>query len=128
MQRNIVLSILISGVLISSILLFSSGGSGTTSTVDNVEVKDGVQYVSIDALGGYYPRKSTVDPNIPTKLVVKTNGTYDCSTALVIRSIGYQNSLQPTGEEVIDLGTLESGQKIQGTCSMGMYGFQIESV
>lgn len=43
---------------------------------------------------------------------MKTNGTYDCSSSLVIRSINYRNSLPATGETEIDLGTPESGKKI----------------
>ena len=62
----------------------STGGE----SAQNVEIRDGVQYVTINARGGYSPRVSTAEANIPTKLIVKTNGTYDCSAALVIRSIG----------------------------------------
>lgn len=62
---------------------------------------------------------------MPTKLVVKTNGTYDCSSALVIRSISYRASLPASGETEIDLGIPKTGEKIQGTCSMGMYNFTI---
>lgn len=91
----------------------------------NVTVRDGVQYVTIDAKGGYTPRLSVAQANLPTKLVMKTNGTYDCSAALVIRSIGYQKILPQTGEEVIDLGTPAPGT-IQGLCSMGMYNFTID--
>lgn len=93
-----------------------------TEPVQNVEIKDGVQYVTINARGGYSPKLSSAQANIPTKLIVKTNGTYDCSLSLVIRSIGYQKILSQTGEEVIDLGTPQVG-KLQGLCSMGMYNF-----
>lgn len=57
---------------------------------------------------------------------MKTNNTYDCSTALVIRSIGYRNQLPATGETEIDIGTLKKGDKIVGTCSMGMYRFTLQ--
>ena len=98
-----------------------SGSVGTEST-QNVEIRDGVQYVTINARGGYSPKLSSAQANIPTKLVVKTNGTYDCSASLVIRSIGYQKILPNTGEEIIDLGTPKSGT-LQGLCGMGMYNF-----
>ena len=101
----------------------NSGSSGTQSA-QNVEIRDGIQYVTITARGGYSPKVSTAQANIPTKLVVKTNGTYDCSASLVIRSIGYQKILPQTGEEVIDLGTPQSGT-LQGLCGMGMYNFSI---
>ncbi len=96
----------------------------TNASVQNVEIKDGIQYVTINAKGGYSPKISTAQANIPTKLIVKTNGTYDCSSTLVIRSIGYQKILPQTGEEVIDLDTPEAGA-LQGLCSMGMYNFAV---
>ncbi|MCB9806711.1 hypothetical protein H6768_02265 [Candidatus Peribacteria bacterium] len=46
---------------------------------------------------------------MPTKLIVKTKDTYDCSSALVIRSVGYRNMLPANGETIIDLGSPKSG-------------------
>lgn len=104
-----------------------SPSEAQNSEVQNVEVRDGVQYVTIDAKGGYFPNITKVTASLPTKLVVKTEGTYDCSAVLVIRDVNFQKTLSPTGEEVIDLGILQPGQEIQGTCGMGMYGFKIVS-
>lgn len=98
--------------------------SNDTQSAQNVEIRDGIQYVTINARGGYSPRVSVAQADTPTKLIVKTNGTYDCSAALVIRSIGYQKILPQTGEEIIDLGTPQSGT-LQGLCSMGMYNFAV---
>lgn len=103
----------------------NAGPTASTGTAQNVEVRDGVQYVTIDAKAGYSPKVSTAKAGIPTKLVVKTNGTYDCSSSLVIRSIGYQKILPQTGEETIDIGTPVAGQPLQGVCGMGMYNFLI---
>lgn len=105
----------------------SSSGTQNSSpvSVENSVIKDGVQYITIDAKGGYSPRASTAKAGIPTKLVVKTNGTYDCSASLVIRSIGFQKILQNTGEEVIDIGTPKAGVPLQGICGMGMYNFVV---
>jgi plastocyanin domain-containing protein len=97
----------------------------SVQTVQNVEIRDGIQYVTIDAKGGYSPEMSTAKAGIPTKLIVKTNGTYDCSSSLVIRSIGYQKILAQTGEEVIDIGTPKAGVPLQGLCSMGMFNFVV---
>lgn len=111
------------------ILFFGSSkndtGSVSNQAMQNVEVRDGVQYVTIEAKGGYSPRVSTAKAGIPTKLIVKTDGTYDCSSSLVIRSVDYQKVLPQTGEEIIDVGTPEAGTPLQGTCSMGMYNFVI---
>lgn len=122
--------IIITSALVIGIGIVLLGQSKNTSdfsgeeSVQNVEIRDGIQYVTINARGGYSPRISTAEANIPTKLIVKTNGTYDCSLALVIRSIDYQKILPQTGEEIIDLGTPQSG-KLQGLCSMGMYSFVV---
>lgn len=111
-------------------IVFLGGSTNNTDSTSNqsaqnVQIKDGVQYVTIDAKAGYSPKVSTAKAGIPTKLVVKTNGTYDCSASLVIRSIGYQKILSQTGEEVIDIGTPKVGQPLQGLCGMGMYNFKI---
>lgn len=102
----------------------NNSDSNGIQSAQNVEIRDGIQYVTINARGGYSPKVSTAQANIPTKLIVKTNGTYDCSASLVIRSIGYQKILPQTGEEIIDLGTPQSGT-LQGLCSMGMYNFAV---
>ena len=134
MEKNIALSIMVVGILITGAILLGNNKSDsqtsntiTAEEINNVEVRDGVQYVTITAKGGYSPSKTTIQPNLPTKLIVKTKATFDCSAALVIRSINFQKMLQPNGEEIIDLGTLTSGEKILGTCSMGMYNFKIEA-
>jgi plastocyanin domain-containing protein len=116
--------ILAAGIVLSGTTKGDLGLVGDES-VHNVEIREGVQYVTIEARGGYAPRVSTAKAGIPTKLIVKTNGTYDCSSSLVIRSIGYQKILPQTGEEVIDLGTPVQGVSLQGMCSMGMYSFLI---
>ena len=93
--------------------------------IENVEVKDGVQYVTINAKGGYSPRITTAKAGIPTKLIMKTDGTYDCSASLRIGSVGFQKILQNTGEENIDLGVPVAGVPTQGVCGMGMYNFVV---
>jgi len=124
-------SVIITVSLVMGIgITFIGGSKNNTDTASsqpaqNVQIKDGIQYVTIDAKAGYSPRVSMAKAGIPTKLVVKTNGTYDCSAALVIRSIGYQKILPQTGEEVIDIGTPKAGQPLQGLCSMGMYNFKV---
>jgi plastocyanin domain-containing protein len=130
MQKNTIISIIISLVLVGGTLYFvsdrSASSGGEVAQSQNVEIKDGVQYVTVTAKGGYSPRITQIQSGIPTKLVVKTDGTYDCSASLVVRSVGFQKILKPTGEEVIDLGTPKSGEKVQGVCGMGMYNFQIK--
>ncbi len=130
---NKTISIIITLALVVGIGIIFLGGSNSkndTSLVgnqsgQNIEIKDGIQYVTIDAKAGYSPKVSTAKAGIPTKLIVKTNGTYDCSASLVIRSVGYQKILPQTGEEMIDIGTPKAGEPLQGVCGMGMYNFLI---
>ena len=130
MQKNTIISIIISIALIGGTLYFisdrSSSSGGEVAQSQNVEIRDGIQYVTVTAKGGYSPRVTEIKGGLPTKLVVKTDGTYDCSASLVVRSAGFQKILQSTGEEVIDLGLPKSGDKVQGVCGMGMYNFQIK--
>jgi plastocyanin domain-containing protein len=125
-NSKIFLSIVAMLLLIGLALVITN--KPNTSTYQNqqkVEVIDGIQYITINAGGGYFPRVTQAEAGIPTKLVVKTNGVFDCSAALTIRSINYQKVLPQTGEEVIDIGTPVAGVPFTGTCSMGMYSFVI---
>lgn len=103
----------------------SDNSTATNTNAKNIEIKDGVQYVTIIAKGGYSPRTSSAKAGIPTKFVIKTNSTYDCSAALVIRSLNFRKMLNNTGEEIVDAGTPKTGDVIQGVCAMGMYSFTV---
>lgn len=128
MNKTALVIITIALLIGIGIVFFGQSKKDSDSTgvksAQNVEIREGIQYITINAQGGYSPKISTAQASIPTKLVVKTNGTYDCSAALVIRSIGYQKILPQVGEEIIDLGTPQAGT-IQGLCSMGMYNFEV---
>ena len=121
--------IIILGLVIGIGIIMANGGDGTDATPmqagQNVEIRDGIQYITIGAKGGYVPEVSAAKAGIPTKLIIQTSGTYDCSASLVIRAIGYQKILTQTGEEIIDVGTPEVGVPLRGTCGMGMYNFLI---
>jgi len=130
---NKTFSIIITLALVVGIGIIFLGGSKsknntnttTSETAQNIEIKGGIQYITINAKGGYSPQVTTAKAGIPTKLIVKTKGTYDCSASLVIRSIGFQKILAQTGEEVVDIGTPKAGT-FKGTCGMGMYFFEID--
>ena len=129
-MNKIALSIITVALVIGLGIIFFGGSQNSTETSSaqsgqNIEIRDGVQYITIDAKGGCSPRVSSAQADVPTKLIVRTNGTYDCSSALVIRSIGYQKILPQTGEEIIDVGIPKAGTPLQGTCSMGMYNFVV---
>lgn len=101
---------------------------GINEPVPNSELKDGIQYITINAKGGYSPPVSIAKAGIPTRLIIKTQGTYDCSASLVIRPLGFQKILARTGEEIIDIGIPKAGEPLQGICAMGMYNFLIKFI
>jgi len=111
-------------VVALGVLLVGSGG-GKQASGNNVEIRDGVQYVTIEARGGYFPKVSVAQAGIPTKLIMKTTGTFDCSAALMVRAANFQEILPQSGETEIDLGTKNAGEKVEGICGMGMYSFKI---
>ncbi|MBI3305553.1 hypothetical protein HYZ82_00250 [Candidatus Nomurabacteria bacterium] len=121
--------VIITLALVATAVIIFTGGSRKDSTgagePQSIVIKDGVQYITINTQGGYFPQISDAQAGIPTKLIMKTSGTYNCSLSLVIRSIGFQKILPQTGETEIDLGIPKVGVPIQGVCSMGMYNFVI---
>ena len=126
---NKTVSIIVTLGLVVGIGIIFIGGSNknntNTGSAQSVEIKDGVQFITLNAKGGYSPQITEAQAGIPTKLIMKTNGTYDCSASLVIRSVGFQKILPQTGETEIDIGTPKGGEPLRGVCGMGMYSFQI---
>ncbi len=91
----------------------------------NVSIVEGKQIVEIRAKGNYSPSKSAAKAGIPTILKFNTDGTYDCTSVVRIPSMNLTKNLPPSGTTEIDLGT-PSVAKLQGTCGMGMYPFEID--
>jgi plastocyanin domain-containing protein len=131
MNKTKLTSLIVTGIfLIAFGIIFFANSSNKEKTSSeepssNVEIIDGVQYIKIIAKGGYSPNSTIAKANIPTELIMETNGSYDCSIALVINDIKYRKMLPTTGETKIDLGLNKSGKIIRGLCSMGMYNFSI---
>ncbi len=118
-------------VLVFAVIFLSGSKTNnniSSNSVQNSEIRDGIQYITINARGGYSPKVSSAMAGIPTKLIMKTSGVYDCSAALVIRQIGFQKILPPTGETEIDLGIPKAGVPLQGVCGMGMYNFVVNFI
>lgn len=123
----VTLTILFGGYLITT---FTGTGEGKVLAVAdaaNVSIIDGVQVVDLRAKSGFSPRVSTVKAGVPTTLRVNTSGTFDCSSALRIPSMDIAKNLPVTGVTEIALGELKPGV-LDGTCSMGMYPFQLNVV
>ncbi|MBP6860161.1 MAG: hypothetical protein KBC38_01195 [Candidatus Pacebacteria bacterium] len=125
-MKATIAAVIFGGLLIGGALLLS--GSSATDAVEgvNVSVVDGKQIIEIGAKGGYSPRETIAKADIPTVLRVATKGTFDCSSALTIPAIGYQNSLPPSGTTDIEIPPQKPGTTLQGLCAMGMYNFSIK--
>lgn len=130
-MKNNLAALAVVGVLIASALAFrgspsaSGGASAVSASGGNVSVVDGKQIVEITAKGGYAPTRTVAKAGIPTVLRFKTNGTFDCSSAIVIPSLSVSQLLPQTGATDIDAGVPVAGQ-LAGTCSMGMYRFAVD--
>ena len=125
-MKATIISILISVVLIGGALWFmNSRGQNGEGQANNTSIVDGNQIIKINAKGGYRPRLTYAKAEMPTTLKVRTQGTFDCSSALVIPSLNYRRNLQPSGETEIEIPPQKAGTVMKGLCSMGMYNFQI---
>jgi plastocyanin domain-containing protein len=133
MQSSTKTFLIVGALLLVMFILLRGGGlsQNTTNTNttagSNVTMVDGQQIVTVNVKGGYGPKTSTVQAGIPTILRLITDGTYDCSSAVRIPSLGISRNLLATGVTDVQLGTLAVGT-VQGTCSMGMYRFEIEAL
>ena len=129
-MKSTTISIIIAVIIIGSSIFFFNGSNDAVGSVDgalanNVTLVDGKQIVLIRAKGGYQPRKSEAKAGLPTVLRFDTSGTFDCSASVRLPSLGISKALPQTGETDIDISVAKSG-KLQGTCGMGMYPFEIQ--
>ena len=130
MNKTVLIIVTLGLAVALGVIFFSNSDSKNNpngvESAQNTEIRDGVQYITINAGGGYSPQISNAKAGIPTKLIVKTSGTFDCSASLAIHSIGYQKILPQNGETEIDLGIPSTGKPLKGVCGMGMYSFEID--
>ena len=127
-MKTTAVSILVAAVLIGGAIMFSGGGKDSNTnapSANNVSIVDGKQIITISAKGGYSPKVTSAKAGMPTVIKVDTNGTFDCSSALTIPSLGYRSNLPPSGETAIDVPPQEVGSTVRGLCAMGMYNFAI---
>jgi plastocyanin domain-containing protein len=126
-MKPVFISIIMAAVLIGGSLIISGRGAGNDDVPsrNNVSVVDGRQIIEITAKGGYLPRRSVAKAGLPTSLRFNTEGTFDCSSAVRIPSLGISRNLPQSGVAEIDLGNPRFGV-LQGTCGMGMYWFEVD--
>lgn len=127
-MKGTVIAILIAGALIGGTFVLSSGDpqeeGGQSVAPENLSIENGIQVIEIRAKGGYSPKRTRAVADMPTVIRFATKSTFDCSSALIIPSLGIQKNLPMNGATDIDIGTPQAGS-LFGSCSMGMYGFEI---
>ncbi|MDQ3014310.1 MAG: cupredoxin domain-containing protein [bacterium] len=129
MNKGTIVSIIIAIVLIGGAAFLVGGKDNSQQEVkNNVTIVDGKQIIEISAKGGYAPRITTAKANMPTVIKVNTQGTFDCSSALTIPSIGYKTNLPVSGNTDIEVPAQKAGTTLQGICSMGMYNFSVNFI
>ncbi len=126
-MKPTIIAVLIGVALVGGAFLLSQKSNTATPSPpkNNVTIVDGKQIVTISAKGGYSPKVSKAKANMPTILKMETTGTFDCSSALSLPSIGYEENLPPSGVTEIELPPQRAGTTFEGLCAMGMYGFEI---
>ena len=125
-MKFIIIATLIAAGIIGGTMFLLSDNSIPNTQVVTASVVDGKQIISITAKGGYAPRSSVARADMPTIIRVTTNGTFDCSSALTIPSIGYRTNLPLSGVTDIEVSPQKAGTTLRGLCAMGMYTFTID--
>ncbi len=138
MNQSVISYIVIVGAIIVSLFIvfpktkttsksenqnFSASKQETKNEQTDVE---GKQIIEITARGGYTPNIIQAKADIDTILRVETRNTFDCSSAFTIPELKISKNLPVTGTTDFNIGSHKAGTKLQGSCSMGMYGFEIE--
>ena len=124
-KTSIILSLGI--LIIAGVILFL-----TTYRVEQVNAGSNVTYsgdkqiIALTAKGGFSPASTVAKSGMPTTIKITTNGTFDCSSSLVIPALNFEKTLPATGITDVEIPAQESGTTINGTCSMGMYSFSVK--
>lgn len=129
MNIRILIAFVVSVVLISWAFFIVSAKPSVEKEIaatSAVSFVDGKQIIDLSAKEGYSPRIISAKAGVPTVLRVSTDRTFDCSASLVIPKLSYQKLLQSSGVEEITISADQAQGNLQGLCSMGMYGFQIQ--
>lgn len=124
-MRTFLAVIFIAVAVVGLALITKNNRTPTVPTQSNITEVDGKQIIAITTKGGYTPQNTAAKANLPTTIVFKTNGTFDCSSAVRIPSIRFQAFLPPSGVKEVSIAPQKPGTTLSGTCSMGMYHFTI---
>ncbi len=125
MQQDTKIALGFCGFFIGLLVLGTVLRGQPSQEAGNSVFEDDRQIIAIAAKGGYQPNFVAAQAGVPTDIRISTDGTYDCSSSIVIPSLGYRNMLSPTGVETVSLTAEQAQGTLEGMCSMGMYRFEI---
>jgi len=95
--------------------------------VPAVQAADGIQEAVITAgAGGYSPRHVQLRAGRPARLIFTGDGSAGCSLALIFADRQY--ILSADAPTAIQLPAMRAGERIDYTCTMGMYGCSVEAI
>jgi len=123
----IIVMVLVVIGFIGFIVLNNSGNTQANSTPNTTAATtvNGQQIISMTAQAtGYTPNIITAKANTATTLRVDATNDFGCTSGMRIPSLGISKNL--SGVTDIALGAQAPGTTLNGTCSMGMYNFQIK--
>lgn len=123
-----ILSVLVTALVIAGAIVFGQKSDGSGQVVQNVSMEGEKQIIEIDARGGYFPKLTTAKAGVPTVVRLKTGGTYDCSSAVTIPSLGFRKNLDATGITEVEVPIHVAQGTLEGTCTMGMYSFSVRFI
>lgn len=124
-MKIFIITIAVGLLLLVGLFVILSDKPSTPDNQPNATITDDRQIITITAKGGYSPQNTVARAGVPTILRFKTNGTFDCSSALRIASLDIDKNLPPSGTTDIDIGTPTAGT-LEGNCSMGMFPFAVK--
>lgn len=143
-MKNLIIPAIIVIIFLGTIIFYFAGRSNSASDqlgtaddqsakteqsanpTENVKIENDKQIIEITAWGGYSPRQTIAKADMPTVIRVKTNNTFDCSSALIIPNLKIQKYLPSSGITDIEVPTQKSNSSLRAFCAMGMYNFEIK--
>ena len=125
------LKILIAFGVLTALVVFGTIGfvasSGNQKTTEGTSVVTGdTQVLQIKAVnGGYEPRRVVAKAGIPGKIIFPKTTTFGCQNAVVIPELQANATLSRLTDTEFSFAAQPAGKIMKGSCSMGMYDFEI---
>lgn len=121
--KIIALLVLVAGVVVSVFVVMRPSGTAALQVADAPRARreGNMQIIELTAKGGYSPRVIAAHAGIPSTLRVRTQSTFDCSSAFTVPALHIRAMLPPTGVTEFTIPAQDAGTELQMMCAMGMY-------